>query len=167
MTRVFFVGPMLMLAMACGGASPPPAEAPAPAATAAGSEASTTVVSTEILAREPVSNRAKAKHILISFKDKADAFSGGIDPRAAGRTRADAEALVRDLLAQLEAGGDFVALMQEHSEDKGSAAANRPFDVSPDAGLVIEFRQLGLRLAVDEVGVAESDFGFHIMKRVE
>jgi parvulin-like peptidyl-prolyl isomerase len=32
---------------------------------------------------------------------------------------------------------------------------------------VIEFRQLGLRLKVGEIGVVESDFGFHIIKRVE
>jgi hypothetical protein len=39
--------------------------------------------------------------------------------------------------------------------------------VSPDASLVIEFKQLGLRLHMNEVGVVQSEFGFHIMKRVE
>jgi hypothetical protein len=39
--------------------------------------------------------------------------------------------------------------------------------VTPDASLVIEFKQLGLRLQLGEVGVVESDYGFHIMKRVE
>jgi parvulin-like peptidyl-prolyl isomerase len=39
--------------------------------------------------------------------------------------------------------------------------------VRPDAQLVIEFRQLALRLRVGEIGVVESDFGFHIIKRIE
>ena len=57
--------------------------------------------------------------------------------------------------------------MKNTSEDRGSASSGRPYNVSPDAQLVIEFRQLGLRLKVDEVGVVESDFGFHIIKRIE
>jgi parvulin-like peptidyl-prolyl isomerase len=32
---------------------------------------------------------------------------------------------------------------------------------------VIEFKQLGLRLKVGEVGVVQSDYGFHIIKRTE
>jgi parvulin-like peptidyl-prolyl isomerase len=32
--------------------------------------------------------------------------------------------------------------------------------------LVIEFRQLSLRLRVGEIGVCQSDFGFHIIKRI-
>ena len=163
MTRVFLLGPMLAAAMACGG-SPATTTEPAPAAT---TPAEATVVSTDILAREPVSNRTQVKHILISWKDKAEAFHGELDARAAPRSRADAETVVRDLVAKLAAGEDFDALMQVSSEDTGSAASGRPFTVTPDAGLVIEFRQLGLRLSVGEVGVVESDFGFHIMKRVE
>jgi parvulin-like peptidyl-prolyl isomerase len=54
-----------------------------------------------------------------------------------------------------------------HSEDPGSADSGEAYDVAPDAQLVIEFRQLGLRLDVNEVGVVESDFGYHIIKRVE
>jgi parvulin-like peptidyl-prolyl isomerase len=58
-------------------------------------------------------------------------------------------------------------LMEQWSEDKGSAKNKRPFTVTPDAQLVIEFRQLSLRLNVGEMGVCQSDFGFHIIKRIE
>ncbi len=129
--------------------------------------ASDTVISTEILEREPRSNRTKVKHILIGWSDKAEAYGGGIDPRAGKRSRGDAEGEVRGLTKQLAAGADFDTLMKSHSEDKGSAAAAEAYDVSPDAQLVIEFRQLGLRLDAGEVGVVESDYGFHIIKRVE
>jgi peptidyl-prolyl cis-trans isomerase D len=129
--------------------------------------ATETVESREILDREPRANRTRVKHILIGFADKNDAYRGDVDPRAAKRSRRDAEREVRALRKQLEAGADFDALMKAHSEDKGSAASAEAYDVAPDAQLVIEFRQLGLRLDVGEVGVVESDYGFHIMKRVE
>jgi len=124
---------------------------------------SSDVISADILAREPVANEAKVKHILIGW----NGTDGGGDPRAAKRTKADAEAQVRSLLKQLEAGADFDALMKAYSEDPGSASTARAYDVSPGAQLVIEFKQLGLRLNVGEVGVVQSDYGFHIMKRVE
>lgn len=83
------------------------------------------------------------------------------------RTKKDAEDQVRALLEQIKAGADFDALMKEWSEDPGSASAPHAYTVSPDASLVIEFKQLGLRLKPNEVGVVQSDFGFHIMKRVD
>jgi peptidyl-prolyl cis-trans isomerase D len=125
------------------------------------------VVSTDILSREPVANVATVKHILISWKDLEDSFQGHQDKRAAAREKPAAEAEVKSLLGQIKAGGDFEVLMKAHSEDVGSAQSNRAFTVSPDAQLVIEFRQLSLRLNVGEVGVVQSDFGFHIIKRYE
>ena len=130
-----------------------------PAPVAQGSD----VASGDILAREPVANNAQVKHILISWKD----LDSASDPRAKNRTKQEAEALVKSLVTQLKAGADFDMLMKEHSEDPGSASSARAYPVSPDAQLVIEFKQLALRLNVGEVGVVQSDFGFHIMKRVE
>lgn len=124
------------------------------------------VVSTDILAREPIANTATVKHILISWHDLADAFGGRIDPRADKRSKADAEAEVRAVVKQLQDGADFDAVMKEHSEDVGSAMSGRTFTVTPDAQLVIEFRQLSLRLKPGEFGVCQSDFGFHIIKRI-
>ncbi len=124
------------------------------------------VISTDILAREPVANTATVKHILISWRDLADAFQGHLDSRAEKRSKADAEAEVRSLLKQLQDGADFDALMKAHSEDLGSAMSGRAFTVTPDAQLVIEFRQLSLRLKPGEFGVCQSDFGFHIIKRI-
>jgi len=129
-----------------------------PETTPQGSE----VVSGDILAREPVANNAQIKHILISWKDLANARDAALE-----RTKEQAEAQVKSLMGQLRAGADFDALMKQHSEDPGSATSARAYAVSPDAQLVIEFKQLGLRLNVNEVGVVESEFGFHIMKRIE
>ena len=125
------------------------------------------VISADILAREPISNSTVVKHILIGWKDLGEAYNGHLDSRAAARTKKDAEEMVRGLLAQLKGGADFDVLMKSSSEDGGSSSSARTYNVSPDAQLVIEFRQIGLRLRVGEIGVVESDFGFHIVKRIE
>ena len=131
-----------------------------------GEVATDTVISTEILHREPRTNHAQVKHILISWNDKVEGKPGA-DSRATARSKRDAEREIRALLKQIAAGANFETLMGLHSEDPGSATTGESYEVSPDAQLVIEFRQLGLRLDVNEVGVVESDYGFHIIKRVE
>jgi parvulin-like peptidyl-prolyl isomerase len=73
---------------------------------------------------------------------------------------------VRSLLKQLQDGADFDSVMKASSEDVSSAASAHVFTVTPDAQLVIEFRQLSLRLKPGEIGVCQSDFGFHIIKRI-
>lgn len=143
-----------------------PTPTPEPSPGSAAPAGTSSVISTDILAREPVANTAQVKHILISWRDLADQFGGRLDPRAAKRSKADAEEEVRSLVKQLQDGADFDALMKAHSEDLGSAASGRAFTVTPDAQLVIEFRQLSLRLKPGEFGVCQSDFGFHIIKRV-
>jgi len=158
---------IVLVAAACGPGSP---GGPAMGNHLGGPDAtpqSSPVVSAEILSREPLANTASVKHILVSWKDLEDAFQGHQDPRAQKRTKAEAEAEVKSLVGQLKAGGDFEALMKANSEDLGSAQSNRAFTVTPDAQLVIEFRQLSLRLNVGEYGVVQSDFGFHIIKRYE
>jgi hypothetical protein len=157
---------------ACSGSPGGPAinkpntEPTPPAATPAASSAVSPVVSSDILAREPVANTATVKHILISWRDLADSFGGHLDSRAAKRSKAEAEDEVRSLVKQLQDGADFDAVMKAHSEDVGSAMSGRAFTVTPDAQLVIEFRQLSLRLKPGEFGVCQSDFGFHIIKRI-
>jgi hypothetical protein len=123
------------------------------------------VISWEILDREPVANEVKVHHILIGWRDLEDAYGGRMHPNAKQRTRSDAEAEVKSLLGQLQGGADFNTLMRAHSEDTGSAASDTPIIVTPEPPLAIEFRQLSLRLAVGEIGVCQTEFGFHIIKR--
>src|SRR5262245_4201833 len=99
------------------------------------------VVSRDILEREPIANTAEVKHILIGWKDLGDAYENRMDQRAAKRTKADAETAVRGLLDRIKKGEDFDGLMRTASEDPGSAASARAYPVTPDAKLVIEFRQ--------------------------
>ena len=120
--------------------------------------------SNDILARDARANRTKVKHILISWKGRQ---GEGEDARAKTRSRAEADTLAQQLLGRCRAGESFDQMMAEFSEDPGSADDGTAYEVAPDAGLVFEFKRLGLRLDVDECGVVLSKFGWHIMKRVE
>lgn len=118
--------------------------------------------STDIMKREPVTQKGKVKHILLGW---AEVNAG--DPRGAKRDRATLEALVKKTVAALKKGDKIEPLMAELSEDPGSAKTGDSYDVDPNAGLVQPFKDLSLRLKVGEVGVVKTDFGIHIIQRVE
>ena len=88
------------------------------------------------------------------------------DPRGAGRTREEADALALEIAKKAATEGqDFKKLMAEYSEDPGSAKSGITYNATPEAGLVPPFKNLSLRLKVGEVGVVETAFGWHIIKR--
>ena len=138
----------------------PPAVAPPPTA------AAPDVESKDILARTTVAENVSVKHVLIAWKDLAAAFHGHLDPRAAARSEADAAKLATDMVAKIKAGTKIEDLMKEFSEDPGSAASGRAYPLSADAPMVPPFKNLGLRLNVNEVGIVKSNYGFHIMQRM-
>ncbi|HEX5063521.1 MAG TPA: peptidylprolyl isomerase [Kofleriaceae bacterium] len=119
--------------------------------------------SADILKREPQTQKAKVKHILLGWSE----VNAGGDERAKKRTRPQLEKLVKDTVAKLQKGSKIEPLMAELSEDPGSAKSGEGYDVTPDAGLVEPFKNLSLRLKVGETGVVKTDFGIHIIQRVE
>jgi parvulin-like peptidyl-prolyl isomerase len=131
------------------------------------SEAASEIQSNDILARDQVTARAEVKHILIGWRELAPNYDGKLEPRAAARSREEADALATEILRRVRAGEDFDALMRQYSEDQGSAQTAKSYTVTPDAGLVFEFKRLGMRLNVGEAGLVQSTFGWHIMKRIE
>lgn len=118
--------------------------------------------SVDILKREPVTQQAKVKHVLLGW---AEVNAG--DERGKKRTRAELEKLVKKTMARLAKGEKIEPIMKELSEDPGSAASGEGYDVTPDAGLVQPFKDLGLRLKVGEVGAVKTQFGIHVIQRVE
>lgn len=116
-----------------------------------------------ILKRKRVTEKAKVKHILVGWAE----VNGG-DERALNRSRAQLEKLVPEILAKAKKGEPFERLMIAHSEDAPEAVkSGNPYDVTPDAPLVLPFIELSLRLNVGEIGVVRTDYGLHIIKRVE
>lgn len=152
---------LTLLAVACGGPSrggrspvdeePPPPE----------------IQSNDILSRDAVTMRSRVKHVLIGWRDLAAAYPDGMDERAAARTRDEADALALQVLGRVRAGEPIEPIMAEISEDSGSAASGDSYEVTAEARLVFEFKRLGLRLEVGEAGLVMSQYGWHVMKRVE
>jgi hypothetical protein len=116
-------------------------------------------------------------HILIGVK-------GGRMPIE--RTPEQAKVIADDVVARLNAGEDWDKLKQEFSDDppqKGGprggpySLANEGVVATPPkefkrSGMVPGFGNVGFKLAVGDFGVAPfdattSEFGFHIIKRVE
>lgn len=117
--------------------------------------------SVDILAREPPGAEAKVKHILLGWKGHAK------DPRGEKRDRATLDQLVKATVAKLKGGAKIEPIMAELSEDPGSAKSGQSYDVKTDTQFVVPFKNLALRLKVGEVGVVKTEFGMHIIQRVE
>lgn len=138
--------------------------------------AAQTTPPTEKPAGEP--DRIQVQHILISFQGSA-----GPVPNVT-RTRAEAQALVNQIMAKIKAGEDFKALLKKHTDDKYPGLYRMAnFGVTPiteppskkeylRAKMVKSFGDIGFKLKVGEVGLAvydpkDSKFGWHIIKRLE
>ena len=116
----------------------------------------------------------RAKHILLLTKDMEQTVTNedgttGYAPLD-DATVAEKKALADDLLAQLRAAEDPVALfdelMNEHSEDSG-LAANPDGYTTTKGQMVPEFENTALALKDGEISdVVESTYGYHIILRL-
>jgi peptidyl-prolyl cis-trans isomerase C len=104
-----------------------------------------------------VGAQVRARHILIGVPE-----AGTAETRAASRARAE------EVLADLQAGGDFEALAREHSDDPGSAVAGGDLGYFGQGDMVPTFDEAAFSLAPGETsGLVESQFGFHIIRVVD
>ncbi len=122
--------------------------------------------SADILARTPEDGPVWVQHILIGWKDAPMAKKRPPDPRAAARTKEEADKLATDTLAKVRKGDDMAKLMKELSEDPGSKDDGKPYEVQKDTQFVPSFKAMALRLKIDEAGLVKSPFGWHVIKRI-
>jgi len=123
--------------------------------------------SADLLARPAEAGPVKVQHVLIGWKGTLSPGGGSADERAAKRTKADADKLAKEVLDKVRANGDMAKLMKEYSEDPGSKDNARIFDIGSDTQIGIDsFKNLALRLKLNEAGLVKSPLGWHIMKRV-
>lgn len=109
-----------------------------------------------------------ANHILIMFDGAKESREVTAEDKAS--TRADAEAV----LARLKAGEDFETLRKELSEDPGATdegyTFNKNGELNDGSGGILypQFAEGAFALKVGEIsGLIETDYGFHIIKRME
>ena len=123
--------------------------------------------SSDIMDRSRQTKRSKVRHVLIGWRDLEGAYGGRMDARAKKRSRRDAERATRAVFKRATSGTRFLNLMATYSEDRGSNMNGQAYVVTPGAKFAKPFVRMGLRLKVGEVGIVQTQFGWHIMKRLE
>ncbi len=99
----------------------------------------------------------KTKHILVSY-------AGGQNPNVT-RSKEEAEALANELLAQVKANpASFAVMARENSDDPGSAQRGGDLGwVTENTPFVPEYLNFLKNNASGTIGIAESQFGYHII----
>lgn len=114
------------------------------------------------------------QHILIGYQ-------GSVPGKPITRTKAEAEALAKEVFERAKKGEDYDALVKEYTDDSApgvykianfNAQADMANKVFPRAQMVPAFGDTGFPLEVGGIGLAEYDpqksqYGWHIVKRVE
>jgi len=164
MKKLIALASALAILSACGKQDPPP---PTPG----------TPPVTSTARPEKAANGQPAiitvQHVLISFE--------GSERSEQKRTRAEAEKLAFEIVNRAKSGEDFGKLMKEFSNDPGGGTytlvndgltANQSAGEYERRGMVAAFGDVGFRIDVGEVGLADYDakgspFGLHIIKRIK
>jgi foldase protein PrsA len=76
----------------------------------------------------------------------------------------DKSKLAQEILDRVNNGEDFVALVEEFSEDTASVPTGGMYDVYAFSNFVPEFKEWALSHKVGETGIVQTDHGFHVMK---
>lgn len=110
--------------------------------------------------QDPPPQESHVQHILISWD--------GI-PRVEKkerRTKEEAKELMMQVLRKARSkGADWKQLQTDHNEDSGDPHAT--YTATPAAMLVKPFLDTALRLGVGQIDWCESQYGYHIIKRVK
>ncbi len=104
-------------------------------------------------------NFMRAKHVLIMTTDQATGASLDDAKLAEAKTKAD------EVLAKAQAGEDFDALITQYNEDPGMAS-NADGYIFTEGDMVQEFEDMTKSLQPGEIGMCETSFGYHIIKRL-
>lgn len=165
--KLIVLVPLALIALsACGKQEP----VPPPPGVAPGSTGSSSARPEKMTNGEP--SVITVKHVLIAFE--------GAQRSEQKRTRAQAEKLAFEVINRAKSGEDFDKIMKEVSNDPGEGTytlvnhgvqANPPGEFDRN-GMVPAFGDVGFRIAVGEIGLANYDekaspFGYHVIKRVK
>jgi peptidyl-prolyl cis-trans isomerase SurA len=103
--------------------------------------------------------KLSAKHILVMHNDSKR------KPPGISRTKAEAEARIKEALEKLKGGAEFEKVVEEYS-DCPSKERGGDLGIFPSTRMAPEFSRA--TIALEEGGVSdpvETEFGFHIIKR--
>lgn len=114
-------------------------------------------------------NKAKVSHILISYKTAKSPTPGLKDKN---RTEEQARKLAEEIWAkyrEAEAADKekvWKELQAQYNEDK---EPHTEYDVTPEAGWIQEFKDIGLTTAVGaaRITMPPGKYGYHVIRRIE
>ena len=106
--------------------------------------------------------RIRAKHILVAYRGALRAAPSIVRSREEAYTRA------QEALNRAEAGDPFETLVEEYSDDLGSAARGGDLGEFSRQDMVAEFSEAAFKLKPGELSdIVESQFGFHVILRTD
>ena len=97
-----------------------------------------------------------AQHILIQ-----------VAPDASAAQKLAAQHRAEDLLAQIRGGKSFADLAKQYSDDPGSRERGGDLGLISRGELVKPFEDVAFKLKPGELGIAQSQFGFHVIQVLE
>lgn len=97
------------------------------------------------------------RHILVSTKNDSGAKLSD-DKIEEAKEKAD------EILEKVKSGEDMIKLVEEYSEDPGKAQNQGEYDVKKGVGYAAEFESWALSAKVGDVGIVETELGYHVMK---
>ena len=104
--------------------------------------------------------RITASHLLIAYRGALRAAPSVIRSREEAFTRA------QEALSRAQKGEPFATLVEEYSDDLGSAARAGDLGSFRRQDMVAEFSEAAFKLKPGELsGIVESQFGFHVILR--
>jgi len=149
-----------LVSSSCGGGTP---SAAAPAGSAAGPAAACLAIAGTKRQRNPNEpSKISVRHVLVQYTGSKNARP------PISRTRD--EACLRALSArdELRAGADFVEVVKKYSDEPGAASRSGSLGSVERKDVAAPFADAAFELHTKEFSdVVESDFGFHVIMRME
>jgi len=99
-----------------------------------------------------VSDSASVRHILISPEN----------PKIGSKERA--KVLADSLLSVINNGGNFDTLVVKYTDDTGSKSKGGVYEDFTEGTMVKPFNDFSFKSKVGDIGIVETDFGFHIVE---
>jgi peptidyl-prolyl cis-trans isomerase D len=97
--------------------------------------------------------QVRARHILVL-----------VAPDASPQTKAAAQAKAERLLKQIQGGASFAQLARLNSDDPGSRAQGGEIGLFSRGQLVKPFEEIAFKLRPGQLGIARSEYGYHVIQ---
>jgi parvulin-like peptidyl-prolyl isomerase len=160
--RLSLVLALGLLLLGCADLTAPPSPSePAPAATPAPIVTAVAApVRAQPTAAAPGPERVHAAHILVAYQ--------GAMRSHATRSKDEAKKIAGQLLARAKGGADFAQLARDFSDDPTAKQRGGDLGSFQRQQMTPKFSDAAFALGVGQVSdVVETEFGFHIIKRLE